>query len=314
MLRQMFGAFWAALWLHGQLLGLRLRRLFARGPEVDEGHDFQLLGADVVAAEADRDPVEIPAELAARLDVTRAELLGHARDAAQRRPRRTRPRGGRSIAVAAVAVLGLGVVGAGATALVAGSTGVPAVDRLLGVYDENLDKSGTSDHPGAAGDLQPSASKAADPIEMTAPDGSVSVTTFYIARDGRVCWAVADRDGRGSGTVSCEQPRYVANGMAEGGYVPGIEVDDTHVTIRGYVREDVVSLIGRGPGGPLDVQLGSPWKPSAPELGTPRPFVAVGRLDPGTLSNPAGMQDALTLRNYAFEAETGDGRRFSIEP
>jgi hypothetical protein len=312
--RQLLSALWAALWLHGRLLGLRLRRLFGRRPEVHEGHDFHFLGADVAATEADRNSVEIPAELAARLDATRAELLGHARDAAERRARPMRPRGARSIAVAAAAVLGLGVVGVGATALVAGSTGVPAVDRLLGVYDENLDRSGTSDHPGAAGDLQPSASKAADPIEVTAPDGSASVTTFYIARDGRICWAVADQDGRGAGTVSCEQPRNVANGIAEGGYVPGIEVDDTHVTLRGYVGEDVLSLTGRGPAGPLDVRLGSPWKPAASELGTLRPFVAVGRLDPETLSDPAGMQDALTLRNYLFDAETGDGRRFSIEP
>lgn len=311
-LRQMLGALWAALWLRGRLLGLRLRRLFGRGPEVDDGPDFHLLGADVLAAEADRDPIEIPAELAARLEVTRAELLGHAHDASRRRARRARPRGARSIAVAAVAVLGLGVVGAGATALVAGSTGVPAVDRLLGVYDENLDKPGASDRP--AGDLQPSASKAAAPIETTAPDGSTSVTTFYVARDGRICWAVADQAGSGAGTVSCEQPRDVASGIADGGYVPGIEVGETSVTLRGYVGEDVVSLTGRGPGGPLDVRLGSPWKPSAPELGTLRPFVAVGRLDPGTLSNSSAVQEALALRNYAFEATTDDGRRLSVEP
>jgi hypothetical protein len=301
------------MWLRGRLLGLRLRRLFGGRPAIDHGPDFHLADSEVPVEGVDYEPIELPAELAARLDMTRAELLRYGRDASRRRTHPARPR--RTVAVAAAAVLGLGVVGAGASALVAGTTGVPAVDRLLGVYEQNLDKPGTSDRPGASGgDLQPRSFKAADPIETTSPDGTRSVTTFYVARDGRICWAVVDGDGSGSGTVSCERPRDVASGIDDGGYVPGLETDGRRAILRGYVGGDVTSLSGRGPDGPLDVQLGRSWKPSAPGLGTLKPFVAVGRVDPRTSPGSSGMPGALMLRNYTFEAETDDGRRISIAP
>ncbi|HYI81562.1 MAG TPA: hypothetical protein VEW67_11935 [Thermoleophilaceae bacterium] len=316
-LRQLTSALWAALWLHGRLLGLRLRRLFGRGPEADTGPDFQLLGADVLAAEADRDPVEIPAELTARLAVTRAELAERAHAAAT--PRTSPPvrRRRRAATLTVAAVLGLGVVGAGASALVSGSTGVPAVDRLLGIYEQNLSKPGAADRGGPSGsDLQPSASKAAEPIETVLPDGSKSVTTFYVAEDGNICWAVAAEDGSGAGGLGCSSPTDFVKALEAGGYVPGIEVlGMSHIVLRGYVRAAVVSLSGHGPNGPLEVQLGEPWTPSSlPAVGSLRPFVAVASLGSPLKLDGREPLPELERRSYSFDAVTDDGRQFRIRP
>jgi hypothetical protein len=316
-LRQLMSALWAALWLHGRLLGLRLRRLFGGGPEADSGPDYQRLGADVLAAEGDRDPVEVPAELTARLAVTRAELAERAHAAATPPSSRLGSRRRRTLAVTVAAVLGLGVLGAGASALISGSTGVPAVDRLLGIYEQNLNKPGTADRGGPSGsDLQPSASKAAEPIETVLPDGSKSVTTFYVAEDGRICWAVATLDGSGAGGLGCSSPRDFAKALEAGGYVPGIEVlGMSHIVLRGYVRGDVVSLSGRGPSGPLEVQLGEPWTPSSsPAVGSLRPFVAVASLgSPLELDGREPLPE-LERRSYFFDAVTDDGRQLLISP
>lgn len=314
-LRQLMSALWAALWLHGRLLGLRLRRLFGRRPEADPGPDFQLLGADVLVAEAGRDPIEVPAELTARLAVTRAELAESAHAAATPPTSRRGSRRRRTVAVTVAAVVSLGVLGAGASALVSGSTGVPAVDRLLGIYEENLNKPGAGDRGGPSGsDLQPSASKAAEPIETVLPDGSRSVTTFYVAEDGRICWAATTPGGRGAGELGCNLPGEFAQPLEAGGYVPGISgLGTSHAILRGYVRSDVVSLGGRGPSGPLEVQLGESWTPSStPAVGSLRPFVAVAALDsPADLD---GRKLSPEVDWYSFDAVTDKGRRLRIRP
>jgi hypothetical protein len=316
-LRQLMSALWAALWLHGRLLGLRLRRLFGRGPEADAGPDYQLLGADVLAAEADSDPIEIPAELAARLAVTRAELAEHAHAVAT--PRST-PLGGRrrrAAVLTVAAVLGLGVVGAGASALVSGSTGVSAVDRLLGIYEQGLDKPGAVGRGGPSGsDLQPSASKAAEPIETVLPDGSKSVTTFYVAEDGNICSAMTALDESRAGTLSCGSPADVAKAIQDGGDVHGMwGLGASHIVLRGYVSGDVVSLGGRGPSGPLEVQLGEPWTPSStPAGGSLRPFVAVASLDSQLELDGGEPPSELERRSYSFDAVTDDGRRLGFPP
>jgi hypothetical protein len=310
-------ALWAALWLHSRLLGLRLRRLFGRGPEADNGPDYQLLGADVLAAEADRDPIDIPAELTARLAVTRAELVERAHAAATPRTSRPGSRRRRTLAVTVAALLGLGVVGAGASALVSGSTGVPAVDRLLGIYEQNLNKPGAADRGGPSGsDLQPSASKAAEPIETVLPDGSKSVTTFYVAQDGGICSAVAALGESGAGTLSCGSPGDIAKAVQGGGELQGMSgLGTSHIVLRGYVGGDVVSLSGRGPRGPLEVRLGEPWTPSStPAVGSLRPFVAVASLGSPLKLDGSELPPELQQRSYSFEAVTNDGRQLQIRP
>jgi hypothetical protein len=316
-LRQLMSALCATLWLHGRLIGLRLRRLFGRRPEADPGPDFQLLGADVLVAEAGRDPIEVPAELIARLAVTRAELAESAHAAATPPTSTRASRRRRTVAVTVAAVVSLGVLGAGASALVSGSTGVPAVDRLLGIYEENLNKPGAGDRGGPSGsDLQPSASKAAEPIETVLPDGSKSVTTFYVAEDGRICSAVATLDGNGVGELGCDWPGEFAQPLEAGGYVPGISgLGTSRVILRGYVRSDVVSLSGRGPSGPLEVQLGDPWTPSStPAVGTLRPFVAVASFDSPLQLDGHEPPPEFEGRSYSFDPVTDDGRQLRIRP
>lgn len=311
--RQMLSALRAALWLHIRLLGLRLRRLFGRAPEADGGPDFHALGADVLAAEANLAPIELPTELTARLATLRAELAGHAQAVA---PPRTSPLGTgrrRTVALTVAAVLGLGVAGAGASALVSGTTGVPSVDRLLGIYEQNLNKPDAADRRGPSGsDLQPSASKAAEPIETVLPDGTKSETTFYVAEDGRICSAI--RGGSTPATVGCNSPEDIAAAVEAGGYVPNVAgLRPGRIALVGYVRGDVVSLGGRGPSGPLDVQLGQRWTPSStPAVGTLRPFVAATSFDAPPDSD--GGMSLSDLDRYSFDAVTDDGRRLRISP
>lgn len=314
-LRQLVAGLWAAMWLRGRLLGLRLRRLFGGGSvATDDGPDFHRAGADPPVESLDQGAAELPPELIARLDATRAELLDHARNALTDTAPSRRVRRRRTASLVAAALLAFGAVGAGASALVAGTTGVDSVDRLLGLYKEGLGKPEASRRTGPSGaDVQPSASKASEPIEVVLSDGSRNVTAFYVADDGRICWAVADGDPDGSGTTSCEMPAGVMNGVRDGVYVPAIELGASDVILRGFVRGDVASVSGSGPDGPLDVRLGEPWTPEVPDTEPLRPLVATSS-GPGTA--PSGSKDdpRFDLRRYSFEAVTDDGRRLSLAP
>jgi hypothetical protein len=275
-LRQLLSAIRAAVWLRARLLGLKLRRRFGSAPEADAGPDFQSLGVDVLAAEATH---ELPAELAARLDLTRAELVEHARRGA---PPAARPRGARRrrriASIVLAALLGLGAVGAGASALVSGSTGVPAVDRLLGIYESGLDRPDASERPGPSGsDLQPSPSKASEPIELTLADGSRFVASFYVARDGRICVAVTDADGGVRfGDVQCAVPDSFRQQLAR---------DDVIVLgTMGYrgtvVTSGLVSTRAKGLKArvePLDIVIGEDWIPDLQGADSVRPFVGLGK-------------------------------------
>lgn len=314
-LRQLLGAIWAAVWLRGRLLGLKLRRLVGGEAEVGAGPDPHLIGADVLVDEVEREPLDLPAELLARLDIARAELVDSARDAVARGPIESRSaRRRRTASIAVAALLGLGVAGAGASALVSGSTGVPAVDRLLGLYETGLEKPTASERPGPFGsDLQPAPSKASDPIEVTLADGSRVVASFFEARDGKICSAAADARGAEPGTLDCEIPAEVIGNLTRsGGYASALETKASQVLVKGYTGADVASLSGRGPNGSLDVHLGRPWTPSVPGAEPLRPFVAVGPL--GSLPQGLTVAPALELDAYAFRAVTEDGRTVDFGP
>jgi len=315
-LRQLLAALWAAVWLRGRLLRLRLRRLAGGGPAADAGFDFHLAAAEVPVEGVDYEPIVLPAELVARLEVARAELLDHARGGAVRQAPTLGVRRRRAVSLFVAAVVGLAGLGAGASALVRGTTGVPAVDRLLGIYEQGLDKPGASDRTGPSGsDLQPGPSKASEPIKTRLPDGSRSVTSFYVAKDGKICWAVAFSDGSGSGGTSCESPRDFVGGMRNGGYAPGIGFGSNYVVITGYVSGDVVSLSGSGPNGSLDIHLGKSWTPSSkPPVGRLKPFVAVASIDSRSNLDQPDQAREFQLRSYAFAAKMEDGRQIRIRP
>lgn len=313
-LRQLCAATWAAVWLRGRLLGLKLRRLFGGGRGAGAGHDHQRAAVEPPVEGVDYDPIELPADLAARLEAMRAELLDHARVTAARR---RRPRGGRRRAASlAAALLGLGVLAAGASALVAGSTGVPVVDRLLGVYEQGLDDPGASERSGPSGsDLQPGPTEASEPIVVALADGSRVVTSFYVARDERICAATGAANGEGSAApLACEPyPAIAANVALHGGYVPAIGTLGAQVIVRGYMSSRVTGLSGSGPYGPLDVALGKAWTPGVPGAEPLKPFVAVGPLGQTGVPDGAELQRSIELRNYAFDA-MADGRRIRIAP
>lgn len=294
-LRQLLSALWAAVWLRGRLVGLRLRRVFGgRRPSADDRPDFHLAASETPVEGVDYELAELPAELTARLDATRTELLGSALQASKRQARPTRTRRARSIAVAIAALLGLGVVGAGASALVSGSTGVPAVDRLLGIYEAGLDKPDASDRPGPSGsDLQPASAKAGEPIEITLSDGSRFVASFYVARDGRICVAVTDADGGVQfGDVQCALPDSFRQQLAR---------DDVIVLgTMGYrgtvVTSGLVSTRAKGLKArvePLDIVIGEDWMPDLQGADSVRPFVGLGK-----------GESPVDPRDFAVEAMT----------
>ena len=313
-LRQLLGALWAAVWLRGRLLGLKLRRLFVRGPEPGTGPDFHLLGADVLADEAAHEPIELPAELAARLESTRAELLGQVRRGV---PAPARPPAARRrvTSIVVVSLLGLGVVGAGASALVTGSTGVPAVDKLLGIYENDLSRPGS---PGDAGhDLRPRAGGTSASVYAPLGEGGWRVVnTAYVGREGNICLAVTsaeDSTRAGLGSALCEEPRRLGRRLARNGGLWGVAVDAA-VVLSGVVRGDVSTLSGQGPNGPLEVYLGDVWKPDLPGVGPMRPFLAIGSADIGDQTQADGFDRLMDLRAYDLRAHGDDGKRLEMSP
>jgi hypothetical protein len=308
-LRNLLASLWAALWLHARLLGIRVRRLFGRAPGGDAtGAGYHLTVAETPVEGVDYDPIDLPPELQTRLAATRADLLAHAPGAtAGRAPHRRR----RTATLVAAFLLTLGVVGTGASALVTGSTGVPAVDRALGIYEAELAKPEASGRPGPSGsDLQPGASGTSTSIDVPLGDGSSIVTGFYTARDGRICAAFANVEGSGTRpVVNCVPPQDLFKHL---------ETDDVNllttrvlkdeVVVIGFVSSRVASLRGDGPSGALDIHLGSLWTPGPKPSGSLKPFVAVGpNADPPLTGRE--FPRSLDPNSYAFEAVAGDGSR-----
>ena len=201
-LRQLIAALWAAVWVRWQLLALGARRVLGgRRPKI-AGSGYYLAPAEIPVEGADYDLVDLPPELAERLDAVRGELVEHARTVTTRRVRRRRTRRRRTASLAMAALLTLAVLGAGATALVTGSTGVPAVDRLLGIYETELGKPGAAGRPGPTGrDLQPDPAFESTAVELSTTNGQRLVSTSYIANSGDICTAFRNIGGSGSGQL-----------------------------------------------------------------------------------------------------------------
>jgi hypothetical protein len=305
-LRRLLASLWAAVWLRGRLLRIRVRRLFGGDPTTAAGNDYYLTAAETPVEGVDYDPSELPAELAVKLDAARAELLDRARSARTGRPDRRRARRRRSFSVATATVLTLALLGGGAAALVTGSTGVPAVDRLLGIFETELDRPAASGQAGGPGRAAQPRSSGASSVE--APVGSRRiVSTSYVAENGRICSVLTDEDERqAAGDVACVTADRLAALLArDDGMVLAVVGESDGVVLRGFVAGDVTSLGGRGPGGPLDVRLGATWTPDVSGAVEVRPFVAVGDPDRDGLANPD---------DYALRALNDDGGSSAISP
>jgi hypothetical protein len=299
---QMLTSVWAAVWLRGRLLAIGVRRRFGsgRGPAV--GADYHLTVAETPVEGVDYDPTEIPAALVTGLDAVRAGLLEQARGATAQAPsRRGARRRRRTASSVAVALLTLSILGAGAAAVVVGTTGVPAVDRLLGAFETRSEKPGSPGLP--AGGFQ--ASSRASTIEV--PAGSQTlVSASYVAIDGRVCSALTDPERQDAfGTATCATRTTLEKQFSSrDGMLLGVVGLSEAVVLRGFVSGRVKSLSGEGPSGPLETRLGEPWKPDGFGGLEVRPFVAIGGPEHDGLANP----DDYVLRTLN---EDGSSRRIS---
>ena len=237
----------------------------------------------------------------ARLDATRNELL----EAGERRAVPATSRNARRRRVASlvtVAVLGVGGVGAGAAALVTGSTGVPAVDRFLGTYEAEPDEDNVSG--GRRRAVQPDSSGDSTTVEIRLGARRL-ISTSYVARDGRFCTVLTDAGVEAAADVVCaDRESLTARLERDGGVVIGIEDKGDTVVMRGFVRDRASTLVGRGPGGPLEVRLGGTWTPPVSDVGSVRPFVATG----------GSAAEGLHSDDYVLRAIDNDGNSTEISP
>jgi len=296
-LRQLIASLWAALWVRWRLFAAGARGVFGDRRPAAAGSGYYLAAAEIPVEGVDYELVDLSPELAARLDAARGELVEHARGVTARRARRRRVRRRRTASLAMAALLSLTVLGAGATALVTGSTGIPAVDRLLGIYEKN------SGRAGSAGQPDPSVDSTS--IEFRA-GGIPMVSAWYLARNGDVCSVLTDADRGSSGDLACVTPAEMVESLdRSGGALYSVTEGASGVILRGYTRSDVQRLEGSGPAGQIDLYLGDIWSSGAQGVDSMRPFVGVER-------GARGRQK--TRRDYRLWAVTKDGSRLQILP
>lgn len=301
-LRQLAALVWTALWLRWRLTVVKARRLVGGRPVAAAGPGYHLAPADVPVEGVDYDVDELPPELLARLEDTRAELLDHARSTAVRRVRRRKTRRRRTLSLATAALVTLAALGAGATALITGSTGVPEVDRLLGIYEESLQdpRAPGRNDPGGR-DVRVAPAGAGPSMEIPVADGSRRVVAAsYVARSADICVALTDVDGGGeTGNSGCVAAALLrARLQRDGGVVSGALADREALVLVGFVTATADRVSVRAQTGPLDVRLGSSWEPDATGVGAVRTFVAVESGKPATVDP----------RKYDVRVQSGGGR------
>jgi hypothetical protein len=297
--RALLAWLWAAVWLRWRLLGKATPTGAAAG-----GADFQLAPADVPVAGVDYDPDELPPELLARLGDTRTELHSQARLRAERGDGRVAVRWRRVVGVATAALVSLAVVGAGANALVSGSTGVPAVDRLLGIYEANLSKPGREGQGGLSGpDAQPAPGTEAARVIVRLPGGQRLVSVSYVSAGGSICSLLTRPGGRRDGNLTCRSATDLVRTIQQrGGTLEAISSQREGTVLRGFVAADLKRVQATGPAGPLDMHIGRKWKPDLPGAVVLRPFVAVG------------ASGSIFARGYRISGTSSAGDRVQINP
>jgi hypothetical protein len=228
----------------------------------------------------------------------RADLAATARERAARPARRGR----RGLSVVLASVVGLVVVGGAANALVTGSTGVPAADRLLGIYERGLSDSGANGPSGS--DLQPQSGSRSGSVSMMLADGARITSTVYVGRGGRICTAVTRDDGSDTaGGIECVSPDDLRRHLArDEGYIFSYYRSGTTAIAHGLVSDRVTGLTGREQ--PLAIELGEAWAASDADIDGVRLFIAAGKATPNVLVRPDDV---------ALVATTEDGRETTID-
>lgn len=295
-LRTMLAALWAAVWVRWKLLAVRVRRAFGGSDPAAAGSGYYLSAAEIPVEGIDYDMAELPPDLVAQLDVSRQELRDRARAGASAPARRPRARRRRTVSVAVASLLALGVAGAGASALVTGTTGVPAVDQLLGIHEQNRPGSG----------IQPDHAAGSASVELSTPDGQNIVSTSYLSEDGRICTVTTDVEPGRPGGGGCVAPSAIADSLgSSGGLTTGVIGNGSEVLLTGLVRSDVVEIEVSGPDGGVRTNVGDEWSPGPAGIGSLRPFLAIAGSRPDR---------ELNMSDYEIYAVTGTGERFRVAP
>jgi hypothetical protein len=320
-LGQLFASLWAGMWLRWRVLEMRAQRLFAGVPSVDEGPDFHLAAAGAPVEGVDYEPIELPADLTVRLDAMRGELVDQARAATTRRVPRRGVRRRRVASLVVAAFLTLAVLGAGATALMTGSTGIPAIDRMLGYNAATRDQGNDGGRASRPSREAVTPRLGTDSLTLIAPyeiDGRAQevVGTSYRSEDGSLCLATTSDDldaptPQGSGT--CLSLRTLRRQIRDRFVVvSSVQVNETTV-LGGYASSDVAHIEIEGPGGALTVKLSEPWRPDGSGGEALRSFLAVlpkgfgpGRNDPDVVDR------AIDPSEYSIRSRLLDG--VSIKP
>jgi hypothetical protein len=233
------------------------------------------------------------------LGAIRVELVNAARRRAIARRRRQRLA---TVGATTVATLAMAT---GAGALIAGSTGVSAIDDWLGLLESSTQgPSGQVEHAAPRVTAMPGTAT----VPLLAANGMVAVA--YVNKDGDVCYAIAKPHGEGAGEAregwGCMAPDALSRSLAgDAAFVANVRAPDGVVVI-GFARPEVERLGVKGPGGPFNVKLGGQWTPEAAGAVATRLFVAVGK---------SGGADAVgDLRGYSIEARMEGGQTVTVGP
>jgi hypothetical protein len=185
------------------------------------------------------------------------------------RPSPSRRRARRAAIVAAI-VVGLLAATAGAAELVGFSTGVPVVDELVGI------ESGVPNPGNAGADHRPGPGDATEPLPVKIGDGTYQ-TVAYLARDGSICIASAERHRGGvrGSTGGCPpmedvNRRVERRGAIWYGFSQGPDQRTYNLLVAGDV--DSVRALGEGD---WKVVMTSRWTPEAPGARPLRLVVAI---------------------------------------
>jgi hypothetical protein len=224
----------------------------------------------------------------------REELI---RAAGRRRSSRRRTR--RAAAAVAI-VVGVLAATAGAAELTGFTTGVPAVDELVGIESK-------TPAPGEApaADHRPGPGDASEPLAVQMGDGTYQ-TVAYLARDGGVCIVSAERHRGGvrGGFGGCPPLEDVNRRVARrGGVWQGSSHGPDQRTNQFLVDGNVSAIRPLGEGD-WKVLMTAPWTPQAPDARALRLAVVIDESDignpddgfqPGELPPEAYNQPTLKL-------------------
>jgi hypothetical protein len=230
----------------------------------------------------DYEEVDVPGGMRQRMDARMAEVYVYEARQKAKATRRKRARRRRLVVVAATGVLGLTGV-AGASALIGGTTGVPAIDKLVGLYERHRpDPSRQPARPAVrdSGQAQPYMSTAVE-VPLPGAKGRSAMATAYETDGGNICIAISiSRDARIEqplGAVDCVVGREVAPAVA---HEPTVIMGTMYVgsgLITGYARADVAAISGKAPIGTVDVEVSRPWLSRTPGIKPFRVFIGTTR-------------------------------------